>query len=187
MRKLTNRRRHSRRSGQSLVEFALVAPILIVLLVGAAQVGLLVYDYVSIGTAAREGARIGTENPDTSGLFSGGAPVGTLSPACTSTNTTNPVCVAIYKEANNGSNFGLIDTTKITAVVTSSSPYRSGTACVDASLPNDGLVTVSVSYPVPIFVPLIGQFFSDSGNPAQRTLTRTVTMRIAPCSVTRGQ
>jgi Flp pilus assembly protein TadG len=170
-----------------LVEFAIAAPFLIVLIMGAAQVGLLIYDYVSIGTAAREGARVGTENPVSSGVFSGST---TLNPPC-SQSSTNPVCVAIYNAANNSSNFGLIDKTKITAVVTSAAPYQAAEACsltgTSSTLPNDGLISVSVSYPVPIFVPLIGQFFADSGSPNQRTLSRTVTMRIEPCTITQGK
>jgi Flp pilus assembly protein TadG len=186
MRELSARPRRS--SGQSLVEFALAAPFIIILLLGGAQVGLLVYDYLSIGTAAREGARVGSENPVNSGVFSAPLPQ-TLSPACT-TSSTNPVCVAIFHEANNSSNFGLLDTSKITTVVSSAAPYQAGQSCPlsgpSSSLPNDGLITVKVSYPVPIFVPIVGQFFGDSGNAGQRTLTRTVTMRIEPCTVTQG-
>ena len=43
--------------GQTAVEFALVAPILIVLLLGIIQVGIAFHDYVTITDAARAGAR----------------------------------------------------------------------------------------------------------------------------------
>ena len=43
--------------GQTAVEFALVAPILIVLLLGIIQVGVAFHDYVTLTDAARAGAR----------------------------------------------------------------------------------------------------------------------------------
>jgi Flp pilus assembly protein TadG len=58
---MTNlRRRHLRsESGQSLVEFALVLPILAVLLFGIIQFGITYNHYVTITDAARAGARKG--------------------------------------------------------------------------------------------------------------------------------
>jgi Flp pilus assembly protein TadG len=49
--------------GQSLVEMALALPILLLLLVGATDVGRAFYTYVAITNAAREGARYGASNP----------------------------------------------------------------------------------------------------------------------------
>ncbi len=46
-----------RRSGQSLVEFALMGPIFFMLLLGTIDVGRAIYIYNSISDAAREGAR----------------------------------------------------------------------------------------------------------------------------------
>jgi Flp pilus assembly protein TadG len=43
--------------GQTAVEFALVAPILIVLLLGIIQIGIAFHNYVTITDAARAGAR----------------------------------------------------------------------------------------------------------------------------------
>jgi Flp pilus assembly protein TadG len=43
--------------GQTAVEFALVAPLLIVLLLGIIQVGVAFHDYVTLTDAARAGAR----------------------------------------------------------------------------------------------------------------------------------
>jgi Flp pilus assembly protein TadG len=56
----------SRRRGQSLVELALVAPILVAMLLGAAQVGSIAFGLVSIDSAAREGARAGALSPNRS-------------------------------------------------------------------------------------------------------------------------
>lgn len=51
--------RHSMRSerGQTMVEFALVAPVLLLVLFGVIQFGILYRDYVTITDAARVGAR----------------------------------------------------------------------------------------------------------------------------------
>jgi PKD repeat protein len=52
-----------RLSGQSLVEFALVLPLLIVLLVMAVDFGRLYFSYIQINNAAREGAAFGAASP----------------------------------------------------------------------------------------------------------------------------
>jgi TadE-like protein len=94
--------------GQSLVELALVAPLLVVMLLGAAQVGSLAFGLVSIDSAAREGARAGVLAPNCSlktGMTSGCSSSGTqwyipgnTSHQCTAADSTagvtgNPVCV----------------------------------------------------------------------------------------------
>lgn len=53
------RRREGKR-GQSLVEFALVLPLLVLLLYGLAEFGFLLYAHVQVTNAAREGARAGS-------------------------------------------------------------------------------------------------------------------------------
>jgi Flp pilus assembly protein TadG len=55
--------------GQSLVEFAFMLPILILVLAAAVDLGRAYYTYVAITNAAREGARFGASNPsNTSGV-----------------------------------------------------------------------------------------------------------------------
>jgi Flp pilus assembly protein TadG len=101
-----------RRGGQSLVEMALVAPILVVMLVGAAQVGSLAFGLVSIDSATREGARAGALSP-TGALTTYVAGVAqtwyvagtTTTHQCTTSDFTrpttnpptsgNPVCLAV--------------------------------------------------------------------------------------------
>lgn len=53
-------RRASRSRGQSLVEFALVFPIIILLIAGFFEIGRAVYAYNTIANAARQGARVAT-------------------------------------------------------------------------------------------------------------------------------
>lgn len=56
------RRRH-RKSGQSLVEFAVILPILLAMVAGAVDLGRMFYAYVTIESAAREGAFYGASRP----------------------------------------------------------------------------------------------------------------------------
>jgi Flp pilus assembly protein TadG len=50
--------RHNREAGQSLVEFALVLPLLLLLLLGIIQFGALFNGLIVLNAAAREGARV---------------------------------------------------------------------------------------------------------------------------------
>lgn len=52
----------SRERGQSLVEFALLLPVLIIILMGIFDLGRVVFAYNSMTNAAREGARLGIVN-----------------------------------------------------------------------------------------------------------------------------
>lgn len=60
---------HQGAPGQSLVEFALTLPLLLIILWGAVDLGRLYNAYVAITNASREGARYGISNPtDTPGI-----------------------------------------------------------------------------------------------------------------------
>jgi hypothetical protein len=50
--------------GQSLVEFALVLPLFVLLIAGIFDIGRAFYSSITITNATREGARYGTLNPD---------------------------------------------------------------------------------------------------------------------------
>jgi Flp pilus assembly protein TadG len=54
--------RQGGRRGQALVEFALIFPVLVLLLLGIFEVGRLVFAYNTLGNAAREGARVAAVN-----------------------------------------------------------------------------------------------------------------------------
>jgi len=56
-------RSHDSQRGQSLLEFALVVPILLMLFAGAADFGRVFYSYVAIENAAKEGALYGARYP----------------------------------------------------------------------------------------------------------------------------
>jgi len=57
-----DRRQRERRKGQALVEFALVIPLFLLLLVGLFDLGRAVFAYNTLTNAAREGARIAIVN-----------------------------------------------------------------------------------------------------------------------------
>lgn len=58
-------RGHAVNQGQSLVEFALLLPVLIFIFAGAADLGRALTAYIELGSAAREGAAYGSQNHDT--------------------------------------------------------------------------------------------------------------------------
>jgi len=63
---MTDRRRVARervRRGQGLVEFALILPILLLVLVGIFEFARILFIYVNVSNAAREGARYGVVHP----------------------------------------------------------------------------------------------------------------------------
>jgi Flp pilus assembly protein TadG len=180
MRRLHRSRPRSR--GQALVELAIVLPLLLVLLVGGAQVAVIIYSDISVTNAAREAARTAADTPGNTGLFP--APV-TSGKDCTSTDARK-ACVAAYKSTNSA--FGLINPANFT-VQLSSAQYPSGTTTPTcwgtAGSADDGLVTVTVSYQAPIFVPFVGTFLADTGK-SYRTVTNVVTQRINPCIINGG-
>jgi Flp pilus assembly protein TadG len=58
----TRRRRHGRARGQSLVEFSLVFPIIVLLVVAFVEVGRAVFAFNTIANAARQAARVAAVN-----------------------------------------------------------------------------------------------------------------------------
>jgi Flp pilus assembly protein TadG len=176
-------RRCPRSRGQALVELAVLAPVLLLLLTGGAQVAVVVYSQISVTTAAREAGRTAADNPKDSQLFP--APVAG-GKDCTSSSDTRKVCVAAYNSTT--TTFGLVNPSTFT-VQLSSAQYPSGTSTVTCSgtagTADDGLVTVKVSYHAPIFVPFVDKFFADPGH-SYRTVTNTVTVRINPCTANGG-
>ena len=55
---------HSPMTGQSLVEFALLVPILMLIMVGVVDLGRVYYAYLTVVNSAREGARYGATHPN---------------------------------------------------------------------------------------------------------------------------
>jgi Flp pilus assembly protein TadG len=154
------------------VEFAMIAPILIVLIVGAAQVAAILYAGITVASAAHDGAKVATEQPYNSTAFGTGGTAGT-GVSC-GTAPSNVVCQAV---AQSKGLLGTVDTTVY--------PGTAGTACATAgssSWVGDGYVTVKVSNNVPIFVPFLNNLLATSGQ-TYRTISASVVMRVEPCTM----
>jgi len=123
--RLVRLRRRTLRRGQALVELALLAPLLVLLLLGGAQVGEIAYSQVSLNSAAREGARAGVEAPNSALSFvtTQGSPYNCTAADFSDPPAGNPICIAIL----NGR--GFLDANAFTT-----NPCTAGQACVTISV-----------------------------------------------------
>jgi hypothetical protein len=138
------RRPRSERHGQSLVEFALVVPILAVLLMSILQIGLLFFAQVGLTNAAREVARNASSIPITTkgdALAAANIYYGRLTNSSTGFLKRN---VGFYSPA---------------ALVTAGSPRTE--VCYykfpDATGSTSIMARVRIEYSHPLFIPLISQ------------------------------
>jgi len=152
-----------RDSGQSMVEFALILPLLIMFLVGIVELGILLNVYIGMTNMAREGARAGsvyqytgTAPTNTQPIEQQALPIDqqrTLYISSVLTSTINPI----------------ISPTTLTVTVTylpstPTDPYRAGDT-----------VTVALEHQHPLFFGLLG--------PKTITLRATSAMRIEPGAI----
>ncbi len=79
--------KHSKR-GQGIVEFTLVLPILLMLLIGVAEVGYALRNYILVVNACREGARLAARGEETSEIFTQVTNAGDV--ICTSSENCAP-------------------------------------------------------------------------------------------------
>lgn len=98
--------RKRRERGQSLVEFALVAPILLVLVFGIIDFGMALRAYITTTQATREGARFGSIG-SAAGTFTAGG-TGQCN-GSTTTTVVGKVCTSM-----NGLDLGDIQTVSVT-------------------------------------------------------------------------
>jgi len=128
--------RPQRTRGQTLVEFALVLPLFVLVLFGLIDVGHLVYVYNSISQGAREGARVGSVvgYADTCGLGRDACVLGEVQGRMAA---VPPSTIDVTCEHQTGLG---------TVIV----------ANADQCMANDFLV-VRVDTPVGLFTPVIGQ------------------------------
>ncbi|MGH7916552.1 MAG: TadE/TadG family type IV pilus assembly protein [Candidatus Binataceae bacterium] len=111
-----------RARGQSAVELALIAPVLILILLAAADFGRLFYISIAISNAARAGAQYGAQSvitaADANGMIAAaqydGANIPNMSASaqqCTCQNSTSvPLCPATYCAGDSWATFVEVDT-----------------------------------------------------------------------------
>jgi Flp pilus assembly protein TadG len=129
-----SRSRRASSRGQSLVELALIAPVFLLLLLTAIDLGRLLYSQITITNAAKEAALVASQG----GTWQANA-------ACSDTNTV--MCGAL-SEAQGG--FVIVEQTRVTlspAVCDKDAPYPAG---------GPPTVSVEVSSPFRVVTPIIG-------------------------------
>jgi Flp pilus assembly protein TadG len=141
--------------GQSLVELAISILILLYLLAGAAEFGVLFFQFVQLRDAAQEGALYGSMNPPSS-----------------ATDTTKIDTIkqrALYSSPTR-SPIDLIGDPNVTVSVV----VTDGTYCEGGSL------QVTVSYPHQIFMPFIPQILNRTQIPLNAVVTDTILTPVCP-------
>lgn len=158
-----------RRLGQSLVEMALVLPILTVLTFGLVDFGRAYFFQVSVTNAAREGSRVGILNIYT----------GPQTPSCSTSNSyaTCPVQTdtAIITGVTNELTYSGITPTSVTVCPPHDST-GSTAGCADSSNrvqdwvggTTNYYVTVNVKYDFQLYTPLMQQLV---GNPIHMSVS----------------
>jgi Flp pilus assembly protein TadG len=132
------------RKGQSMVEFALILPLLVLIIAGIFDLGRAFFASITITNAAREGARYGTLNAD---YITG-------------------VCQATKDEAQN-SGITLVDSNvSVSCGNTYSCPIAVGTGC-----PDNNSIIVKVNYD---YDEMLLRFFFPSGIHMERQVEMLV-------------
>jgi Flp pilus assembly protein TadG len=149
-----------RERGQSLVELAVSLLILLYLLSGAAEFGVLFFQYVQLRDAAQEGALYGSMNPyiDSNGD-------GKFTPL----EAVNQPGIESRVRAASSSPINLADTTNVLVVATGDGSYCEGHA-----------VQVTVSFTHHIFMPFIPQLIGRTEIPLSASVTDTILSPICP-------
>ena len=159
--------------GQSLVEFALVIPVFLLMLFGLIDVGRFVYLNSTLSQAAREGARLGSVEASYRG---------STDPACGTLG--GPVCpandAALLTDISTAANrmmtpFGSVDLTHMVCVLappsgTPPTGYWTGTTCSNHAPSN--VISVRVTADFTPITPIISQLFGT------KTLSGSATMTI---------
>src|ERR1044072_5080717 len=145
-------KRFMRERGQSLVELGVSLVILLYLLSGAAEFGVLFFQYVQLRDAAQEGALYGSMNPYidsvvVDGKFTVGEPV-------------NQAAIETRVRGASSSPINLGDTSKVTVVASGDGMYCEGHA-----------VQVTVSFTHHVFMPFIPQLIGRTDIPLSASVT----------------
>jgi membrane-associated protease RseP (regulator of RpoE activity) len=189
---------HSKR-GQSLVEFALILPVMMFLLLGMVEMGFAISHNVSIQTATRQGARVGSilVNGDTHCAPGNSAALaatvdpgiiaaveGALTSTGSSVDMSQVTSVEIFGVSSNGTALGTdkfkYDSVSKHFIANGAAGWPAVGRCgaVTGALPNGGAprIGVKITYNYKFLTPL-GSFLNNNG---QITMTDQTTMALEP-------
>ena len=149
----TRGRRRDAQRGQSLAELALMLPVLLILLFGVVEFGMVLKSYIQVTNATREGARYAAL----------GATAGSFPTNCQASGDTTVV----------GRTCGSLAGLKLANVSSVSVTYPDGKV-------SGNKVVVTVNYTYKFFTPVGGliSLFSGGSSGNQITLTSSTTMRL---------
>lgn len=156
-----SRRGRSRTRGVTLVEFALMAPLVFFILLGLVIGAIVVTNQVQIGNAVRDGARAAAI---CGGQYGQSLPHYDATPSdwtCSTTNLTKYIQSRVT---------AIPATINFTVTVVLLNGASGGTDI--ASCPYGASVHVTGSFQQPLYLPLVGRFLGDNGSNL-RTLTAT--------------
>jgi len=147
------------RAGTATVELALVVPLLLLLLMGIIEFGLLFEDYMILKNAAREGARTGATGASTTAIAD---------------RAENAAAALSTEDLTITQQYGVYDEGSWTW-------YTLGDVSGDEGIINDApagaLINVEVSYPHPLVATGLLPSLEDSPGSGSITLTGTATFR----------
>lgn len=160
-------------SGASLVEFALVAPLLFMLLFGVVEFALLIGSYTTVWTSAREGARYATTSGDSD--LAAGLPRfrdcdGILQASQALAVTADVATADITVTWSDPSGAMLADCDDSDAAHPNPATVTGGTWAVD--IPDGSTVSVEVRGTYDSVTPLVGEFVD--GVSLDSTQTRSI-------------
>jgi len=139
-----------RSSGQALVETALTVPLLILLLVGVAELGRLAFAAIEVSNAARAGAAYGAQNGNTA-------------------SDTNGIATAAANDAANLN--GLSTTSSYSCICSDGSSSTCGnTDCPNSHIEEILTVNTQVSFNPMIHLPGLPTSFTLRGQAVQKCL-----------------
>jgi Flp pilus assembly protein TadG len=142
-----------RQRGQSLIEFAITLPILVLLLLGTVDFGMGIFSYSMLRDAAQEGAFYGSFNPQNTVEIENRAR--NISPRSEDEIFSSPI--------------KLRDTDEIKVDV-----QILGEACQGATNGVANTIQVDVTYRYPILMPFIGQLIGSETIPLKGTATNII-------------
>jgi len=148
MKKLTDPKQQKlmKRRGSTIVEFALVVPVLLAMLIGIMEFGWLIKNQLTIANAAREGARAAAVGKNT-------ATIDARITDMTATIPSSPTSITIVKQKDNG-----IDADGYSYVTTLGDVACGTSTCNDAALATMVRIRVSTTnQPLTGFYPFMNR------------------------------